>query len=123
MADTKKEWANLSAWEKFIRIFVHCIGILIAAFVTYTSPTAYRLNAKGLDQGVNIWCLVHPGTVADIVGMILLWFGAFWLSGIWGLFVQDDDEDPWKAVTVFAWLCCIAGPSHYNPMVKPTRRS
>jgi hypothetical protein len=110
MADTKKEWANLSAWEKFIRIFVHCIGILIAAFVTYIAY-GVPVECKGLDQGVNIWCLVHPGTVADIVGMILLWFGAFWLSGIWGLFIQDDDEDPWKAVTVFAWLCCIAGPT------------
>jgi hypothetical protein len=110
MANTKKEWAHLTAWEKFMQIFVHCIGLLVAAVVTFIAY-GVPVECTGLDRGVNIWCLVHPGSVADIVGMVLLWFGAFWLSGVWGLFVKDDDEDPRKRETRVAWLCCIAGPA------------
>jgi hypothetical protein len=110
MANTKKEWANMSAWEKFVQIFVNVVVMLIPTFcmiIAYCIP----VECKGLDAGVNIWCLVHPGTVADVIGWILLWFGAFWLSGIWGYFIEDDDEDPWKTVTKIAWCCAIAGPT------------
>lgn len=110
MANTKKEWAYMSAFEKFMQIFINCIALLVAAVVTYVAY-GVPVECTGLDQGVNIWCLVHPGTIADIVGMVLLWFGAFWLSGIWGYFVTQDDENPWKIVTRIAWLCCIAGPT------------
>jgi hypothetical protein len=110
MANTKKEWASMTAFEKFMQIFVNCIGILIAGIVTYVAY-GIPVECSGLDRGINIWCLVHPGSVADIIGFILLWFGCFWLSGLWGYFVSDDDEDPWKTVTRIAWLCCIAGPA------------
>lgn len=110
MANTKKEWANMSTWEKFLQIFVNVGALAIVAFVMIVAY-CFPVECQGLDAGVNIWCLVHPGSVADVIGWILLWFGAFWLSGVWGYFVADDDEDPWKTVTRIAWLCCIAGPT------------
>lgn len=110
MANTKKEWAYLSTWEKSLQIFVNIVCILIPVFVTWI---AYGIPVEcvGLDKGVNLWCLVHPGTWADVVGWVLVYFGAFWLSGVWGYFVAQDDEDPWRWVTRVAWICCIAGPT------------
>jgi hypothetical protein len=112
MANTKKEWRNMTAFEKVMQIFVNVAALAVALVVTiiaYWVPV--DCNPHDLDKGVNIYCLTHPGTVADVIGMVLLWFGCFWLSGIWGYFVQDDDEDPWKRVTRYAWLCAIAGPA------------
>lgn len=99
----------MSTWEKSFQIFVNVVCILIPVFVTWIAY-GVPVECVGLDKGVNIWCLVHPGSVADVVGWVFLWFGAFWLSGIWSYFVADDDEDPWKTVTKIAWLCCIVGP-------------
>jgi len=121
MADTKKEWKHLTFFEKFIRFFVNSVGILIAAFVTYFAYCV-PVECTGLDQGVNIYCLTHPGSAADAIGFTLLWFGAFWLSGVWapllswlsnvwGAFNFDDGEDVWKRITLFAWLASIAGPA------------
>lgn len=120
MADTKKEWKHLTFLEKFMRFFINGLGILIPAFVTYLAY-GVPVECTGLDQGVNIYCLTHPGSAADAIGFTLLWFGGFWLTGlwspvlswlsrIWGAFDFDDDADPWEAVTKIAWLCCIAGP-------------
>lgn len=110
MANTKKEWQNMSFAEKFAQIFVNVFGLAVAAFVTILAY-AVPVECKGLDSGVNIYCLTHPGSVADIIGFILLWFGCFWLSGLWMYFIEDDDEDPWKTVTKIAWCCAILGPT------------
>jgi len=120
MADTKKEWEHLTFFEKFMRLFVNSIGILIAAFVTYMAYCV-PVECTGLDQGVNIYCLTHPGSAADAVGFTLLWFGAFWLSGVWspllawlsrsGSFYFDDGADVWGVITKAAWLSCIIGPA------------
>lgn len=107
MADTKKEWANKSLGEKIAQIAVNVLVIGIALFATaffYWIPQPCDIDKQYM------YCCTHPGTVMDIVGMILLWFGCFWLSGIWAYFVQDDDEDPWKTVSTVAWLCAVAGP-------------
>lgn len=108
MANTKKEWANMTPFEKFIQIFVNVIGILIpvlATVIAYGDP----VECKGPDAGVSIWCLVHPGTVGDVIGWIMLYFGCFWLSGVPFYFIADDDQDPWSFITKLAWASCILG--------------
>lgn len=107
MSDTKKEWANKTALEKTFQIFVNVGVILIALVATaffYWIPQPCDIDKQYM------YCCTHPGSVADAVGMVLFWFGAFWLSGIWAYFVADDDEDPWRTVTNIAWGCAVAGP-------------
>lgn len=112
MSNTKKEWAHMSIFEKIMQIFVNCVPLIIVGIVSYVAY-GVPVECVGLDQGVNIWCLVHPGSYADVIGMILLWAGAFWLGGIPYYFIpfEDDDNQKWKPITRVAWLCCIAGPA------------
>lgn len=107
MADTKKEWAHKPLAEKILQIFIHvaviAIAIIATAFVWWI-PQPCDIDKQYL------YCSAHPTTWGDVVGTILFWAGAFWLSGIWGYFVADDDEDPWKTVTKIAFACAAAGP-------------
>jgi hypothetical protein len=108
MANTKKEWAHMSAFEKGVQIFVNIAVLLIAALLPYF---AYFVPVECDLDNVYPWCWVHPGnSVGDLIGWVLYGFGAFWLSGIWGYFVTDDDQDPWKTVGRIAWCCAAAGP-------------
>lgn len=108
MANTKKEWRNMSAGEKFGQIAVNVIVIAIAVIATLFLY-AFPQDCTGLDKQY-LYCYTHPGTIADAIGMVLFWFGCFWLSGIWGYFVQDDGE-PWGTITKIAWGCAVAGPA------------
>lgn len=108
MANTKKEWSNLRTIEKVGQIAVNVAAILVALITTlmlYAFPQKCDIDKQYL------WCYTHPGSIGDIVGMILFWFGCFWLSGIWGYLVADDDADPWRTITIASWCCAAAGPA------------
>lgn len=107
MSDTKKEWQNKTTLEKGVQIFVN-IAVIAIAFIA-TAFAYWIPQPCDIDQQY-LYCATHPGSNWDVVGMILFWFGAFWLSGIWGYFVKDDDEDPWKYITKAAFACAVAGP-------------
>lgn len=107
MANTKKEWANMSPFEKGMQFFVNAIVLAIGALLPIFM---YLVPVQCDNDGIGPWCWAHPGSVWDLVGLVLWIFGTFWLSGVWGYFVADDDEDPWKTVTIAAWCCAVVGP-------------
>jgi hypothetical protein len=107
MSDTKKEWANKSLTEKILQIFVN-VGVIAIAFIA-TAFAFWIPQPCGIDKQY-LYCCTHPGSIWDIVGIVLFWFGAFILSGIWGYFVKDDDEDPWATIVKVAWGCAVIGP-------------
>lgn len=107
MSNTKKEWANMTPFEKGVQIFVN----VFVCFLTLLLPIfAYLVPVNCDVDKLYPWCWVHPGSVGDIIGWVLWIFGGFWLSGIWGYFIEDDDQDPWKTVQIIAFCCVAAGP-------------
>lgn len=109
MADTKKEWQNLTLFEKLIRFLVPAIVLFITGLLPYF---AYFVPSVCDIDAIGPYCWVHPGTaIVDPIGWVLWIFGGVWLSGVWQYLPGiDDDEDPWKTVTKVAWGCMIAGP-------------
>jgi hypothetical protein len=109
MANTKKEWRNLSAAEKAIQIFINAAPILIAIIATLYMYV-FQQDCSGIDKPY-LWCATHPGSSVDVLGMILFWFGCFWLSGVWGYFITDDDANYLKPLQFIAWVCALVGPA------------
>lgn len=109
MSNTKKEWQNMSIFEKFMQVFVNVMVLIITAILPIF---AYLVPVECDIDKLSPWCWVHPGTaILDPIAWVLWCFGGFWLSGVWSYIPGiDDDQDPWATVTKIAWACTVGGP-------------
>lgn len=85
------------------------IGLAVIAIAVIV--TLYIFVWKQPCDGINNEYLscVWTGSVPDWVGLILFWNSCFWLSGLYGFFIKDDDQDPWKAIVKWSFILGAGG--------------
>lgn len=99
MADTKKEWENTPLAEKIFKIFVNVGVVAIAAILPYF---AYFVPAN--NSWPANWVADDPAWL-DALCWTVYFIGAFIISGLWAYIPGiDDDQDPWKNITIAAWV-------------------
>jgi hypothetical protein len=97
MTDTKKEWKNTPLAEKIFKIFVNIGVLLIAAVLPYFAYFVSPENSWPAN-----WVANDPAWL-DALCWTVYAIGAFILSGLWAYIPGiDDDEDPWKNITISA---------------------
>lgn len=95
MANTKKEWKSTPLAEKIYQIYVNVAVILIGLILPIF---AYLVPAE--NSWPAVWVANDPGWM-DAICWTVYGIGVFMLSGVYTYIPGiDDDEDPWKIVTV-----------------------
>lgn len=49
------------------------------------------------------------GNFWDWLGLILFYNGCFWISGLYGFLIKDDDQDPWKSIVKYSFFGGVLG--------------
>lgn len=108
----KREWKNYSLMEKIVAIAVPIIGlgamILVTLFV-------FILKGGPCDTDkVGLWCRTHPMTGWDILGLVLFYIGAAFITSIipriairlgW----LEDDDDKFPGLYLVSAILAVAG--------------
>lgn len=89
-----------------LRLAIGGAVIAIAVIVTL-----YIFVWKQPCDGINNEYLscAWKGSAADWFGLLLFWNACFWLSGLYGFLIKDDDQDPWKSIVKYSFFGGIAG--------------
>lgn len=103
----KKEYKNSNAFEKVMTWLVPIGGLAILLIVTFFLFVS-KQDCTGVDKEF-VYCYVHPATFWGIIGLILFYSGAFYITGflpfllIW-LFKVEDDSDGLKVGYFVAFI-------------------
>lgn len=97
MAEKKSLGVKLS-----IGLAVIAIAVIVSLYIFVWKQPCDGINNEFLS------CL-WKGSVGDWIGLILFYNGCFWLSGLYGFLIKDDDQDPWKSIVKGSFFAGILG--------------
>lgn len=89
--------------EDFAWMIVRVILLLVVLAFTFFG-FVFKQDCD-LDA-IYLWCRLHPLSIADIIGCILFYGGAFLLSGLWEKYFtlwEEENTTKWNTIT-FAGL-------------------
>lgn len=89
-----------------VKLSIAGVAVAIAVIVSL-----YIFKWKQPCDGINneyLSCM-WKGSLGDWTGLILFYNACFWLSGLYGFLIKDDDEQPWKNIVKFSFFGGIAG--------------
>lgn len=81
------------------------LGIAGAVIAIAVIVSLYIFIWKQPCDGINneyLSCM-WKGSVGDWIGLILFYNCCFWISGLYGFFIKDDDQDPWKNIVKWSF--------------------
>jgi hypothetical protein len=97
---SKEKKMTATSW--LIGIATIAIAIVVTLFIFVFRQPCDGINNEYLSCK---W----TGGVIDWIGLILFYNGCFWISGLYGLFIKDDDQDPWKTIVKWSFFGGAAG--------------
>lgn len=76
---------------------VIAIAVIVSLYIFVWKQPCDGINNEYLS-------CVWKGNAFDWIGLILFWNCCFWLSGLYGFLIKDDDQDPWKSIVKWSTI-------------------
>lgn len=107
----KKEYKNLSTFEKVMTWLIPSLAVICLVVATLYL-FILKQECVGLDKEF-AYCYVHPATLWGVLGLILFYFGGFYISGLIPylliFFFKVEDDAPGLAVGKTLAIICMLG--------------